>query len=289
MTLILMSDTETRLRTVAKGRGLDPQQFHEYLLQRALAEAETEKEALPLHTMSLDDPPTHLLGRNTFQMQLLRQWQESSRTNAPLTLLLLDIDNFKQINDAVGHVNGDLLLKEIAATLIRKTRAQDFVARLGGDEFVIILPDTNAMGAEHIVRAIRAVMIDHFSDKGQPVTMSTGLAEAPPFEGTANDLLSRADQALFAEKQQQRGDLKRAVVPAVPEPAVSEPTALEPEVEKAEAQKQRVRRNLRLIARLDSFEAGDLQRQKQDLKALQAGLEEARPGQRRLFGEGVNS
>lgn len=284
MTLTLTSDTETRLRTMAEGRGLDPQQFHEYLLQRALAEAEREKEALPLHAMSLDDPLTHLLGRNTFQMQLLRQWQESSRTNAPLTLLLLDIDNFKQINDAVGHANGDLLLKEIAATLIHKTRAQDFVARLGGDEFVIILPDTNAAGAEHIVRAIRAVMIDHFSDKGQPVTMSIGLAEAPPFEGTANDLLNRADQALFAEKHQKREDRKRAIVPAIPEPAIPEP-----EAEKAEAQKQRVRRNLRLIARLDSFEASDPQRQKQDLKALQTGLEEARLGQRRLFGEGVNS
>lgn len=228
MTLTLTPDIETRLRTVAEGRGLDPQHFHEYLLRYALAEAERENrenKALPLHAMSLDDPLTHLPRRNTFQLQLLRQWQESSRTNAPLTLLLLDIDNFKQINHVVGHVNGDLLLTEIAATLIDKMRAQDFVARLGGDEFAIILPDTSAAETEHIVRAIRAVMIDHFSDKGQPVTMSIGIAEAPPFGGTANDLLNRADQALFAEKHRKHEDQKRAIIPAI----------LEPEAERDEA------------------------------------------------------
>lgn len=278
MTLTLTPDTETHLRTVAEAKGLDPQQVLVDLLRRALAEVKMEKESLPLRAVALNDPLTRLPGRNTFHMQMIRQWQESSRTNAPLTLLILDVDNFKQINDTGGHVSGDVLLTDVAKTLIDKTRAQDFVARLGGDEFAIILPDTSAAGAEHIIRAIRAVMIDHFSDKGQPVTMSIGIAEAPPFEGTANDLLNRADQALFAEKHRKHEDRKRAAVPAI----------LRPEAEKAEAQKQRVRRNMRLIARLDSFEAGDSQRQKQDLEVLQAGMEEARPGQRRLFSEGVN-
>lgn len=278
MTLTLTPDTETHLRTVAEAKGLDPQQVLVDLLWRALAEVEMEKESLPLHAVALSDPLTRLPGRNTFHMQMIRQWQESSRTNAPLTLLILDIDNFKQINDAGGHISGDVLLTDIAKTLIDKTRAQDFVARLRGDEFAIILPDTSAAGAEHIVRAIRAVMIDHFSDKGQPVTMSIGIAEAPPFGGTANDLLNRADQALFAEKHRKHEDRKRAAIPAI----------LESEAEKAEARKQRARRNMRLLARLDSFETGDPQRQKQELEALQAGLEEARPGQRRLFREGVN-
>ena len=280
MTLTLTPDIETRLRTVAGGRGMDPQQVLVEMLRRALTEAEGRqgKEVLAPHTPPFDDPLTHLAGRYTFQMQIMRQWQDSSRTNAPLTLLILDIDNFKGINDTVGHVDGDLLLREIAKTLIDKTRAQDFVARLGGDEFAIILPDTDAAGAEHIIRAIRAVMIDYFSDKGQPVTMSIGIAEAPPFGGTANDLLKRADQAVFAEKYKKHEDRKRAIIPAI----------LEPEAERAKAQKQRARRNMRLVARLNSFETGDSQRQKQDLEALQEGLEEARHGQRRLFGEGIN-
>jgi len=267
MTLTLTPDTETRLRTVAEREGLDPAYLHEELLRRALA--------------PFDDPLTPLPGRSAFETQMIRQWKESARTNAPFTLLLLDVDDFKRINDGNGHEVGDRLLRGIAVALLRETRARDFVARLGGNEFAIILPDTNAAGTDHIVRAIHAVMSGHFSDKSQPVTVSIGIAEAPPFAGTANDLLNRADREVFAAKQEKRAGRERAIPAALPEP----------EAEKSRAEKSvaaRQAKNARLIALLDSFAEGDPEQQRRELAELEAGIEESRPGQRRVFGEGFN-
>ena len=231
-----------------------------------------------LITRSYQDPLTSLANRRTFYMQLERQWQESAKTGTALTLLLLDIDDFKRINDREGHARGDELLQEIATVLVHHTRAQDYVARLGGDNFVILLPGKDAAGAVSLIETIHTVMREFFSDKSQPVAVSIGLAEAPPFSGHAYDFLRRADEAMYKEKLgKQKGH--------------SETSAFEITQkweEQSASQKERVQRNTQLIALLHSFEEGDPDQQHQDLEALQAGLEEARPGQRRLFSEGVN-
>ena len=229
-------------------------------------------------TRSYQDALTSLANRRTFYLQLERQWQESAKAGVALTLLMLDIDGFKRINDREGHLRGDQLLKAIASTLVQHTRAQDFVARLGGGAFVILRPGMDAADAAPLMEAIHTVMRDFLGDKSQPVTVSIGLAEAPPFSGHAHTLLTQADEALFKEKARKQKDRYETTALAV----------TEKQEELTTSQKERAQRNTHLIALLHSFESENPEQQQQDLAALQVGLEEARPGQRRLFGEGIN-
>lgn len=278
LSLDVKPELQDRVREEAQRLNLDPAVLLSEAIEVGLANLAPERayqKGVSAHVAGYQDALTSLPNHWTFQMQLRRQWEESSKNGAALTLLLMDIDNFKRINDDLGHITGDQLLKEIAGVLVHQTRAQDFVARLGGDEFAILLPDTDAAGATPLVKALHGVLRDFFSDKSQPVTVSIGLAEAPPFNGSANDLLKRADQEVLREKSEKRGGRNRTSI------------YLE-QTKQSKVQKERARKNARLIALLDSFEEGDADQQRQDLKALQEGLEEARPGQRRLFGEGVN-
>ncbi len=231
-----------------------------------------------LITQPYQDHLTNLANYRTFHRHLERQWQESTKTGLALTLLLLDIDGFKRINDREGHVRGDQLLREIAAMLVYHTREQDYIARLGGDEFVILLPGKDAAGAAPLIEAIHTVMRDFFSDKSQPVTVSIGLAEAPPFAGHAHEMLNRADEAMFKEKARKQKDRQEASAFVV----------ANNQEEQTTLQKERAQRNKQVIALLHSFEEEDSEQQQKDLAALQVGLEEARPGQRRLFSEGIN-
>jgi len=182
---------------------------------RALRHANTQFAAanVQLEALATTDPLTALSNRTVLGDRLaaaLRTDERLPRAPAPLALLLLDLDRFKDINDTLGHHVGDALLVQVADRLRGVVRHTDTVARLGGDEFATLLPGADAPGAEAVARAIRAAIEAPFIVEGQTlyVGVSVGIAHAPEQEGAdAALLLQQADVAMYAAK---RGGLGHA-------------------------------------------------------------------------------
>ncbi|MEM9003819.1 MAG: diguanylate cyclase [Cyanobacteria bacterium P01_F01_bin.86] len=156
------------------------------------------------------DGLTQTANRRYFDHFLEKEWQRHLRDQQPLTLILCDVDYFKQYNDAYGHVAGDRCLQQIAQILIRAVqRPADLVARYGGEEFTIILSKTDVDGgmhvAENINKMLRKMQIPHSNYEKQYVTISMGIASVvPSFQITSQALILMADQALYAAKSKGR-------------------------------------------------------------------------------------
>ena len=123
-----------------------------------------------------------------------------------VTVLYMDVDGFKQVNDSLGHAAGDLLLRELAARLSHRTRPTDVVGRLGGDEFVVVARDCDASGGEALARRFRSVFDDPFEVAGTrlPLTVSIGIATSDPAPTRPDELLRDADAAMYAAKAKGR-------------------------------------------------------------------------------------
>jgi diguanylate cyclase (GGDEF)-like protein len=154
-----------------------------------------------LEELSQRDPLTNLYNRRYVFARLQHELARVKRGH-PLALLMFDLDSFKQVNDTQGHLRGDLLLKEIAATLGASTRTTDVAGRYGGDEFVVVLPDTDleqALGvADRIAGGVRDVAAKF--DTARPVTASVGVATATATD-TVAALLRRADENAYRAKK----------------------------------------------------------------------------------------
>src|SRR6267142_2267967 len=153
--------------------------------------------------LATTDGLTGLLNRRTFNAQLQGRLREALRYNRPLSLLLLDVDHFKRVNDTFGHPAGDAVLKGIAAVAQKQARETDIVARYGGEEMALILPETDAAGAHAIAERIRKAIgaTSHPTERGAiQVTVSIGLATSP-CPGDAEAVLEAADKALYRAKQ----------------------------------------------------------------------------------------
>lgn len=153
------------------------------------------------------DALTRLHNRGAFDEVLAKQIDFSFLSGQAMALIMLDLDNFKQINDSYGHPAGDLVLQTVARAIVRVfPRRSDFIARYGGEEFAVILVDVEpadlAPLGERILEAIRALSID-YNDHNIRLTCSAGIAVCTPQENAAA-LLSRADQALYQAKQDGR-------------------------------------------------------------------------------------
>jgi len=154
--------------------------------------------------LATTDGLTGLLNRRTFNAQLQGRLREAQRYNRPLSLLLLDVDHFKKVNDTFGHPTGDAVLKGIAAVAQKQARETDIVARYGGEEMALILPETDAAGAHAIAERIRKVVgaTSHPTEQGAiQVTVSIGLATSPCPGDSAEAVLEAADKALYRAKQ----------------------------------------------------------------------------------------
>jgi diguanylate cyclase (GGDEF)-like protein len=159
------------------------------------------------------DPLTNLPNRRRFFDH--GQWllERVRRTGEHLSVLMLDIDFFKRVNDEYGHPTGDLVLQQVAAVGRQTLRRQDFMARLGGEEFVILLPGSTLAGAMLLGEKLRAqIEASRFSD-GIRVTVSLGAVEYAGDE-SLRDLVARADVALYQAKRQGRNQVVGATADA---------------------------------------------------------------------------
>lgn len=149
------------------------------------------------------DALTGLFNRRRFEEELERQVALAARYGPDGALLLLDLDNFKAVNDSLGHSAGDKLIRSVADLLQERLRRTDVVARLGGDEFAIILPQASAGRARHVAETLLAALRDHgLVINGQAVRVTTSIGAAP-FDGhaTAEEVLVNADVAMYEAKQ----------------------------------------------------------------------------------------
>ncbi len=161
-----------------------------------------------LSTLSVTDGLTGLFNRRRFDEFLHQEWNRCKRIEAPLSLLMFDLDFFKLFNDTYGHLEGDDCLKKTAKSIQNAAmRTTDLAARYGGEEFAIILSDTNSQGAKVVARAARAAVaalaIPHTNSAiSDVVTVSVGIASMiPKKENNSAELIEKADKALYFSKE----------------------------------------------------------------------------------------
>lgn len=160
--------------------------------------------------LSVRDELTHLFNRRYFQNVLLSEFKRATRYNRPLSLLMIDVDHFKQFNDTHGHLKGDLALKSIAQALSQSIREVDILARYGGEEFVLLLPNTDLNNAYTVAEKLRKkienemrVDIFNHSQQNLKTTISIGIASYPEIENLEN-MVHASDMALYEAKKRGR-------------------------------------------------------------------------------------
>lgn len=172
-------------------------------IRYALKLGETLKQ---LRQLAQRDELTHLLNRREFSRILNEEWDRSVRFQRPFTLVMVDIDHFKQINDTHGHQVGDEVLRHVASLLAGQVRTVDRVARYGGEEFALVMIETKSRNAaEHMKRlgVLLAALPCLVADRNLAieVTFSAGVADSLEGATSATDLVELADKALYAAKE----------------------------------------------------------------------------------------
>ncbi len=165
------------------------------------------REHLEAQRLSVTDSMTGVANHRHLLLTLAREVERAHRFARPLSVLMLDLDHFKGVNDSYGHAFGDLVLREFATRLQSCLREVDLVARYGGEEFALVLPETGIEGAEAVaVRIGRAVRQRPFTGLGfeHHVTVSVGISGYPHHGLLAADLLRAADDALYQVKRDGR-------------------------------------------------------------------------------------
>ncbi len=183
------------------------------LARRAAAEAD-------LAVLSLTDALTGLPNRRQFDHFIAREWRRAGRTGASVSMLLIDADRFKDVNDRFGHVQGDEVLRKLAAAIAESIRRPgDLAARYGGEEFAVVMPDTDGPGARRVAEAIRARVADLQVRDGVGLTVSIGVASARPGpEASVSDLIAGADAALYGAKSAGRDRVHESPPAAAKQP-----------------------------------------------------------------------
>ena len=162
-----------------------------------------------LEELAVTDGLTGLKNRRAFQEKLQEEVARVARYTASLSLMLLDVDHFKQFNDTFGHPAGDGVLCAVARLLEKNSRSTDFVARYGGEEFVILLPNTNRQGSSVMAENVcKAVEQNDWRD--QPITVSIGVATMASANGDGKVLVQEADAALYLSKKNGRNCVHHA-------------------------------------------------------------------------------
>jgi len=157
-----------------------------------------------LKVLATHDDLTGLYNSREFLRLLQVEIERFQRYKSPLSLLMIDVDHFKNINDRYGHQSGDNVLREIATLMQRGARSIDYVARYGGEEFTILLPDIPFSEAMNVAERLRNTIANHATTlkKGQTVnvTVSIGVASFPEDATSSEELVAAADRAMYAAK-----------------------------------------------------------------------------------------
>jgi two-component system, cell cycle response regulator len=181
------------------------------ITERKQAEQELQRAYRKLELLAAEDGLTKLPNRRSFDEYLEKEWRRQIRTQKPISLILCDVDFFKNYNDTYGHQAGDACLRSVAQSIQNKVRrAGDLAARYGGEEFAIVMPETDIHGARHVAEEIRKDLADmkipHSESKAASfVTISCGIASMIPSNETSPQMLiENADQGLYKSKSQGR-------------------------------------------------------------------------------------
>ncbi len=176
---------------------IDPRE----LLARIRAQLRRATERTELQRRSVVDPLTGALNRRGIDAVLKRMEEHARRTGSTLSVLMIDVDHFKAINDQFGHPAGDAVLRHVARALVDAVRVADHVGRFGGDEFIVLLPDGTAAEAAALARRLGSLEVPTISvdSKQLTITISIGAATLRP-DDTVGSLLERADREMYQVK-----------------------------------------------------------------------------------------
>lgn len=195
---------------VFTGYGAVPDNEQLSLLKMLLRHSAEAVERVRLHgelrKQAIHDPLTGLFNRNYFDRSIQIEVERSSRYSHTIGLIMLDVDDFKQVNDSFGHQAGDRVLRAVSDRLVKTLRTSDSIIRWGGDEFLVMLPE-NGQYSESVVRRIKTEVSgnpDITAITGQPVTLSVGTASWVPGSGTSIDeSLALADRRMYLDKKEE--------------------------------------------------------------------------------------
>ena len=173
-------------------------------IHRAQVIESTRADNARLEVLAHTDALTQVLNRRALTLRLDAEMERAKRYESTMTVLMIDLDHFKQVNDTRGHLVGDDVLRELARLLVESIRTVDLVARFGGEEFVVMLPETGLAGAVRFAeRTTERIAANEFvlAHGGVRLTSSIGVASFPaPGVETVEDLFARADEALYRAK-----------------------------------------------------------------------------------------
>ena len=204
-------DTNRRLGVMSIARqGGAFESGHRELFRYLVGQASISVENVDLHELvseqAITDELTGLSNQRRFRELIEKEASRAERFGHVLSVMILDIDDFKQVNDTYGHLQGDEVLKTIGAILLEESRGVDEPARYGGEEFVLALPETGAEGALEVAERVRLrverARVPHIDGTGAlQVTASVGVATMPGAAGDMRSLIAIADEALYAAKR----------------------------------------------------------------------------------------
>jgi two-component system, cell cycle response regulator len=215
--LLVSAESEAHRRVVGLDLGADdfltkPVDPGE-LLARVRSQLRRAEERGELARRAVSDPLTGVLNRRGIGAALQREEQRARRTGGSLSVLMVDVDHFKALNDALGHQVGDTVLRQVARSLTDAVRAVDHVGRFGGDEFLVVLPDADAAAAGALalrLRSLRLPALGIDGDRELEVTISIGTATLRADE-TIDTMVERSDREMYRVKR--TGELPVVVPP----------------------------------------------------------------------------
>jgi diguanylate cyclase (GGDEF)-like protein len=176
--------------------------LHSFLLASLLDKIEEEK------TLARIDPLTGAANWRFFEEFAAREIQRSHRSKKPMTVAYFDLDNFKAVNDTLGHAAGDELLRTLARTIRNQIRPTDLFARMGGDEFVILFPETGFPEANHVLQRIRDVVLSGMMENGWRIGLSIGATTFASMPSTVEAMVKRSDELMYLVKRDGKNTIK---------------------------------------------------------------------------------
>jgi diguanylate cyclase (GGDEF)-like protein len=161
---------------------------------------------------AMTDPLTRAVNTRFFYELFEREAGRARRTASPFTLVYLDLDNFKTMNDTYGHQTGDSILQAIADSIRKKIRGTDVFARMGGDEFAALFPDTDYETSNTMLHRIHEQVTGEMLANNWPVTLSVGAITYYRFDARTHDMINRADELMYGVKRSGKNNIEHISV-----------------------------------------------------------------------------